>query len=353
VEKRAKGNEDPILIIELETSYVRETGTSTPRPTEDKYTPIDENTPLPDKDVFFDLVKESCPSACILDNIEVRRKRKNREKVNKLKIQTPIDKIQTFFENHHCIKPVCDDQCIDNFGEMLKYNMNDISSIGCGTRGQHENENWHRARKGLLTASKFKEVLHSRDQDAMAQRLLTPSTLDGDKLPAAIQFGRNYESKARAMYIKSHRYHHRKCSYFVPGLMVSKSNVFLGASPDGVVKCSICGEFLVEIKCFFPQKNFHPKNALIVSKVCEKVDDNTLRMIPRHKYFYQIHGQLAVSGLEKCILVAYTQKGIYTVDVTFDKDFWDEAERRLSNFYRKYMYSALKNIEETNINTDL
>jgi hypothetical protein len=91
--KRAKGNEDPILITELETSYVRETGTSTPRPTEDKYTPIDENTPLPDKDVFFDLVKESCPSACFLDNIEVRRTRKNREKVNKLKIQTPMDKI--------------------------------------------------------------------------------------------------------------------------------------------------------------------------------------------------------------------------------------------------------------------
>ena len=106
----------------------------------------------------------------------------------------------------------------------------------------------------------------------------------------------------------------------------------------------------MEIKCFFSQKNFHPKNALIVSKVCEKVDDNTLRMIPSHKYFYQIRGQLAVSGLEKCILVAYTQKGIYTVDMIFDKDFWDEAERRL---YRKYMYSALKNIEETNINTDL
>ena len=52
-----------------------------------------------------------------------------------------------------------------------------------------------------------------------------------------------------------------------------------------------------------------------MSKVCEKVDDNTLRMIPSHKYFYQIQGQLAVSSLEKCILVAYTQKGIYTVDV--------------------------------------
>lgn len=115
--KRAKGNEDPILITELGTSYVRETGTSTPRPSEDKCTPIDEDTPLPDKDVFFDLVKESCPSACILDNIEVRRKGKNRER--------------------------------------------------------------------------FKKILHSRDQDYMAQRLLTPSTLDEDKLPAAIQFGRN------------------------------------------------------------------------------------------------------------------------------------------------------------------
>jgi hypothetical protein len=69
-------------------------------------------------------------------------------------------------------------------------------------------------------------------------------------------------------------------------------------------------------------------------------------MIPRHKYFYQIHGQLAVSGLEKCILVAYTQKGIYTVDVTFDKNFWDESERRLSNFYRKY--TQLKHFSDGN-----
>jgi len=85
----------------------------------------------------------------------------------------------------------------------------------------------------------------------------------------------------------------------------------------------------VEIKCFFSQNIFHRKNALIVSKVCEKVDDNTLRKIPSHKLAYQIQGLLAGSGLEKCILVAYTQKGLYTVDVTFDKEFWDKAERRL------------------------
>jgi len=85
----------------------------------------------------------------------------------------------------------------------------------------------------------------------------------------------------------------------------------------------------VEIKCFFSQNIFHRKNALIVSKVCEKVDDNTLRKIPSHKLAYQIQSLLAGSGLEKCILVAYTQKGLYTVDVTFDKEFWDKAERRL------------------------
>ena len=90
--KRAKGSEDPILITELETSYVRESGTSTPRPTEDKCT-----HPYPIKTYFFDLVKEPCSSACIRDNVEVKRKRKNREKVNKLKIQTPMEKIQTFF----------------------------------------------------------------------------------------------------------------------------------------------------------------------------------------------------------------------------------------------------------------
>ena len=100
----------------------------------------------------------------------------------------------------------------------------------------------------------------------MAQRLLTPSTLDEDKLPAAIQFGRNYENKARVMFIKSHRYHHRKCSYLVPGLMVSKSNAFLGASPDEVVKCSICGEFLVEIKLFLFTKKIPSEKCFICVK---------------------------------------------------------------------------------------
>ena len=62
------------------------------------------------------------------------------------------------------------------------------------------------------------------------------------------------------IYSLNHRFRHRKVD--VPGLSISSSDPMLGTSLDGIVDCSICGPFLIEIKCMFSHQNFHLSSAL-------------------------------------------------------------------------------------------
>ena len=79
----------------------------------------------------------------------------------------------------------------------------------------------------------------------------------------------------------------------------------LGASIDGIVDCSICGPFLIEIKCMFSHQNFHPSSALTI---CEKNGDE-LEITKQHKHNYQIQGQMGITGIKKvCSYWFYKQR---------------------------------------------
>ena len=93
----------------------------------------------------------------------------------------------------------------------------------------------------------------------------------------AIMFGQRFENKARDMFIKTHRFKHRHCRVEVPGLLISKEDPVLACSPDGIVDCKLCGQFLIEIKCLFKHKGFHPKNALKLS-ICVEDENNNLTL---------------------------------------------------------------------------
>ena len=69
----------------------------------------------------------------------------------------------------------------------------------------------------------------------------------------------------------------------VPGLSISSSDPMLGTSLDGIVDCSICGPFLIEINCMFSHHNFHPSSALLALTICEKNGDE-LEIRKQHKY---------------------------------------------------------------------
>ena len=189
-------------------------------------------------------------------------------------------------------------------------------------------------RKGILTSSTFKDACASRDLQNTAERLLGGSTLD-ENMPMHIEFGKRFENKARNMFLAGHRYRHRKgLKHNVPGLIISNKHAFLGTSPDGIFDCKTCGKALIEIKCLSSKRNFYPKSALLLLGICEKSENGELIVKKSHRYFYQVQGQMALTGIHRCYFVAYTHKGIYHILVNFDQAFWDSLVDKLQHFYR-------------------
>jgi hypothetical protein len=217
-----------------------------------------------------------------------------------------------------------------------------VVHIEKGTRGQNDNKNWHKFRKGLLTASNCKLIRCSTDQRKTASNLLAPSKLNEDQLPLAIKYGRKNEEKARNLFMKIHQFEHKYVSCLVPGLYVSDQSqyAFLVASPDGIIDCKHCGKFLIEIKCSYKFRVNDAGYALTESGACYE-ENSKLVLKKSHSYFYQIQGQLFITGLRRCILVAYTDKGIHCVDVDYD-DEWTRTIGKLSKFHSHHYFHELK-----------
>lgn len=287
----------------------------------------------------MDNLKTLCPSACGL-----RLKYIYPDEVQSpppLTVETPVEKIRRFNAQHVCCNENC--TCANLFiYYYLCYTDIQQEEIEKCTRGQSTNKHWHDMRKGLLTASNFHQICCSTDSVKTATLLLKGASLNDNCLPAAILFGRRYESKARELFLKGHRFRHRHCSVDVPGLVISGQTPFLACSPDGIVECKMCGRFLIEVKCFFKYKCFYPNNALSLSNICSKDENGKLHLKRSHKYYDQIQGQMAITGIRKSVLVCYTHKGIATVDVEFDEEFWKLSLNKMSQFYKDVYFPIFK-----------
>lgn len=117
------------------------------------------------------------------------------------------------------------------------------------------------------------------------------------------------------------------------GLIVSADHSWLGGSLDCVRKCKCCESWVVEIKCPFTGSDLDPKAAFLSDNVggtCSADDQTELRN--SHPYYYQVQTQMAVSGLKSCDFVIYTNKGIYIVEIDFNKQVWDDNISKVSIF---------------------
>ena len=59
------------------------------------------------------------------------------------------------------------------------------------------------------------------------------------------------------------------------------------------------------------------------------------------KWYYQIQGELATTGLLIADLINYTNKGIMIVEVEFNRDFWEAMLKRLTTFHKDYLVPEL------------
>ena len=225
--------------------------------------------------------------------------------------------------NYHCIS-----EFAIKFLHALTYTPSEVKQIEVATRGQRLCKRWHEERQYRITASKFGRVIkRQRNHGELAKQLLYTKVSSGSVL--ALVWGQQHEVDALRMYQKS----------LGPTFTVEETGVyigdcvFLGASPDGVVKDN-SGRIirLVEVKCPYRGRNKTLKDMYSDNSFCCCLDNGHPILKQKHEYYYQVQGQMAITGIHACDFVVWTPSDFVVISISYDDNFW-----------KSHCYPALKN----------
>lgn len=123
------------------------------------------------------------------------------------------------------------------------------------------------------------------------------------------------------------------------GLIIHPYAPHLGASPDGLVFDKKHGYGLLEIKCPGGKKTTTLQVALASKNfILCKDSKNEVQVKKNHAFFYQIQGQLLVSGMLWCDLVIYFKTNeLFLKRIAIDQEFCEKMYTELTDLFNKYV----------------
>ncbi|XP_061086400.1 uncharacterized protein LOC133121214 [Conger conger] len=192
--------------------------------------------------------------------------------------------------------------------------------IEAATKDQSMVSEWHQLRRPRLTSSHFREVCHVRgptSAEHLADRILrgTPQTL-------AMKRGLEMEAGAVREYCQSNLVNYSPC-----GFVIHPDAPWLGSSPDGLIydptESPPFG--LLEVKC--P----HAKSYVDCSYL--KLEGGNLKLKRQHAYFWQVQGQLLVTGLEWCDFVVFAEEDMLVQRLYKDSGIANTIRERADHFF--------------------
>ncbi len=194
-----------------------------------------------------------------------------------------------------------------------------IESVQQGT------EEWLETRVGRITASNADAVRSLRN--VKRSKSLIKSIMGIDSVSNKYtEHGKKNEPFGRSMYIVNESVKHKDLSVSECGLVVSPTNPFMGASPDGLVTCSCCSEKRVlEIKCpFNGWKNYPADIPKLFPDYHLYLDKKgNLKLKETSPWYSQVNFQMGVLGLRKVDLVIHTQVDTAVIPIEFDSERWN------------------------------
>ena len=114
----------------------------------------------------------------------------------------------------------------------------------------------------------------------------------------------------------------------------------MGATPGGILD----DDLVLKIKSPYTAANMSAEKAINnipeVRKIFNK--KNITQINKRHQYYYQIQGQLHITGRKHCLFVIHTPISRKYFQIDVDHKFWKEKmEKQLIRFYMDCMISAM------------
>ena len=191
------------------------------------------------------------------------------------------------------------DKSTDSWAE-LSLTLQQAYDLELRTRGQIDNPEWFKARHHRLTASVFGKIMTRK-------KALTPQFVKAifDPKPfrsEATDHGITNDSKAKQKFLLQNPQAH----FHDIGLVVNPSFPFIGASPDAKI-CLLGETGIAEVKCPFKHRNETIREACADHEFCLEPDnDGQYRLKDTHPHWFQVQGQLLVTGAPFCMFIVHT-----------------------------------------------
>lgn len=192
--------------------------------------------------------------------------------------------------------------------------------IEAATRDQAADPEWHRLRRPRITSSRFREVCFVRGMSSAQS--LAARLLKGTRQTADMKRGADMESEAASEYCQLKSVNYTPC-----GLVIHPDAPWLGASPDGLIfdPATQPPFGLVEIKC--P----NVKSYVDCSYITMQYGTSALR--ESHAYYWQVQGQLLITGLQWCDFVICAQEDMLVQRIHVDHNITSVIREKVDQFY--------------------
>ncbi|KAK0151329.1 hypothetical protein N1851_007528 [Merluccius polli] len=220
---------------------------------------------------------------------------------------------------------VLDEQATRHYTE-LSITMPDSIALEHETREQNTNQLWFQARSTRITSTSFKRICSRRaDQESLAANLKSATKVQ----TKAMRRGVVLEPIAATQYTKLTGNVVYPC-----GFVVNPHSPHLGTSPDRRVKERGEGSYgLLEIKC-------PSRESFVQCPYLSRQTDGSYKLKRSHEYFYQIMGQLGLTGMIWCDLFVKCEQDYHLERIQFDVAKWEEMKTKLDVFYFDYYIAS-------------
>ena len=195
---------------------------------------------------------------------------------------------------------------------------------------QSKSKLWKSLRCERLTSSFFKDICSRKgDYDSLALRLSNSKSVQ----TSAMQHGLMFEPSAAKNYADITGNNIYAC-----GFVINPNAPHLGTSPDRKVYDQNSDKHfgLLEIKC-------PVADSYVECKYLKQIDGK-YSLKKSHSYYYQIIGQLGLTGMTWCDFFVNTQNDYFLERIEFDVEFWNAMKCKLDTFFFEfYLPCILKN----------
>lgn len=212
--------------------------------------------------------------------------------------------------------------------DHLTLTLTESKNIEKATRLQSESRMWHEKRKERLTASTFGPIMNRKKvvNEAFLKSHFSKRVFQSKPT----SYGVANEKNAKAAYMQN-----TQCHLHDVGLVINPLFPFIGATPDAIV-CKGGESGLLEVKCPYVARDMTISDAVsLINDFClqPKNGSENFCLKKAHNYFFQVQGQLLVTGAGFCDFVVYTKSDLFIERIFPDTETMEMLLEKLCAFY--------------------